>query len=661
MYTPLPLRRWALACLAGLLLSGRPGLAGTWDFNGQSGLTKDKIQAFLGRAVTHFETASFRGFDQAEWLRTRKFLKDTGAKFIHGAELSWGRSYPDHLYWEQCKARLADLHATAGLKDVIVEGFIAEHIGSNADATVIPDWLWQEMEAQGINKTRTKSPKDTGGRHYFHYENFFQADWPNINRWGQGQSVPDITQTETKLYFRYLLREYIDAGFESIWFGGILLTGETDENNNALNELCTYARQYAAKHGRRGAVLFTSHCPGRMHDGSELLDYAAFPSRVRYSERGPAMEINTAHSDAGVRDLIGVIENMSDLPVLLEIDNYACAASPPIGSGAYDEITGFAAKPPQIRRAFLRKYYHEVRNWRNLWCNQRVNLALPGRRGICIATCAGHLDANKAIPYPTNWYSPYREHSGDEDTIAALFSGRLRAIKPAASAPAPAAAARPDAGPWLSEPFDAYREGDIAGQGTWTKDPARKSAVVQATFAKAGKALRIDAHGSSDAIEHKLTFPLQAGGTHRVSFDLAMVDNRPRDSRSEVAMVRMTLRNGLPNAELLPNSGLLLLYWGSRGRLVYQGNQSAVFLESAESRRWYHIDLLLDLDAMTVDLLLDGVSRFKALPLRDCESHSVGSLSLTGFVQNAEVQVYLDNLTGRVDESLPPKPAAKSK
>jgi len=660
MYTRLSIRRWALACLAGLVASGRPGFAGTWDFNGQSELTKDKIQAFLGRAVTHFETASFRGFDQTEWLRTRKFIKDTGAKFIHGAELSWGRSYPDRTYWEQCKVRLADLHATTGLKDVIVEGFIAEHIGSNADSTLIPDWLWQEMEAQGINKSRTKSPRDAGGRHYFHYESFFQGDWPHINRWGQGQSVPDITQTETKLYFRYLLREYIDAGFESIWFGGLLLAGHADENNNALKELCTYARQYAARHGRRGAVLFTSHCAGRTHDGRELLDYAAFPSRMRYTVGGSGIEINTAHSDAGVRDLIGILENMSDLPVLLEIDNYACSPSPPIGSGAYDEITGFAAKPPLVRRAFLRKYYHEVRNWRNLWCNQRVYLALPGRRNICIATCAGHLDANKALPYPTGWYSPYREHSGDEDTIAGLFSGRLRALESATTAPAPAVSARPNAGPWLSELFDTCSDGDIAGQRKWTKDAARGSAVVQAAFAKAGKALRIDAQASG-AIENKLAVPLQSGGTHRVSFDLAMVDNRPQDSRGEVTMIRMTLRNGLPNAELLPNSGLLLLYWGSRGRLVYQGNQSATFLEKPESGRWYHIDLVLDLDAMTVELLLDGVPHSNALPLRDCESHSVASLSLTGFVQDANVQCYLDNLTGRIDDSRPPRPSANPK
>ena len=132
-----------------------------------------------------------------------------------------------------------------------------------------------------------------------------------------------------------------------------------------------------------------------------------------------------------------------------------------------------------------------------------------------------------------------------------------------------------------------------------------------------------------------------------------MVDNRPAASRTEVTLMRMTFRNGRPNAESLPNSGLLLLYLGSRGRLVHQGNQSAIFLEHPQSGRWYHIDLILDLDAMTVDLLLDGITRLKGLALRDCESHSIGSLSLTGFVQEGKVQCYLDNLTG--DAKDPPR------
>jgi hypothetical protein len=208
-----------------LILAGAaaPGRGGTWDFNGQAELTKEKIETFLGRAVVHFDTASHGGFNAAQWNRTKQFLLDTGAKFIHGAELSWGRSYPDHSYWDQCAARFADLHATPGLQDVIAEGFIAEHIGSNADNTLIPEWLWTYMVQQGLTATRTPSPSDHDGLHYFHYNNFFDAGWPHIDRWAPGQSVPDITRTETKLYFRYLLKEYIDAGMESIWFGGLEL------------------------------------------------------------------------------------------------------------------------------------------------------------------------------------------------------------------------------------------------------------------------------------------------------------------------------------------------------------------------------------------------------------------------------------------------------
>jgi len=338
-----------------------------------------------------------------------------------------------------------------------------------------------------------------------------------------------------------------------------------------LNELCTYARQYAAHRGRRRAILFTSHCAGRAHEGRELLDYAAFPSRMRYGNSASGMEINTAHADAGVRDLIGVLEDMSDLPVLLEIDNYACAPSPPIGSGAYDEITGFAAKPPLQRRAFLRQYYNEVRTWRNLWCNQRVYLALPDDGTF--ASLRARATATRTSWSPTRWVGtpPTVNTPATRTPSPPCSAAVLRRSNPCRPPrPRPLQPSRLPA-PWLGERFDAYKDGDIAGQGKWTKDPGKSSAVVQGAFAKAGKALRIDTR-ASDAIENRLTFSLQAGGTHHVSFDLAMVDRRPEGSRTEVTMIRMTLRNGLPNAELLPNSGLLFLYWGSRGRLVYRGN-----------------------------------------------------------------------------------------
>src|SRR5688572_6841427 len=127
---------WAL--VASFVMTNWPALAGPWDFDGQAELTKDKIQTFLKRSVAHFELCSFNGFNLVEWQRSKLFLSHTGAKFIHGGELSWARAYPDHSYWDNVKARLLDLHGTSGLEDVMVEGFIAEYIGLNADATLIP-------------------------------------------------------------------------------------------------------------------------------------------------------------------------------------------------------------------------------------------------------------------------------------------------------------------------------------------------------------------------------------------------------------------------------------------------------------------------------------------------------------------------------------------
>ncbi|MBI4578724.1 MAG: hypothetical protein HY718_03425, partial [Planctomycetes bacterium] len=288
---------------------------------------------------------------------------------------------------------------------------------------LIPEWLWNYMEAQGINATRTPSPNDSDGRHYFHYPNFFPANWGFINHWGPGQSVPDITSTETKLYYRYLLKEYIDAGVESIWFGQLGLTASRDNNSVVLNELRQFARDEAARSGFRHAVLLTSHVVSRYHNDEQMLDYACFPSRVRYTNRYPhGLEINPGLPDGSGEELIAFVNNVADLPVLLEIDNYACTPQPPIANGAFDEITGFAYKQDWQRRAFLTQYYWEVRTYTSIYCNRRVYLSMPGRRPICLAACTGQPTGNPDVPYPPAYYSPYSEHCGEEDTIAALFT-----------------------------------------------------------------------------------------------------------------------------------------------------------------------------------------------------------------------------------------------
>jgi hypothetical protein len=56
--------------------------------------------------------------------------------------------------------------------------------------------------------------------------------------------------------------------------------------------------------------------------------------------------------------------------------------------------------------------------------------------------------------------------------------------------------------------------------------------------------------------------------------------------------------------------------------------------------------LLLDLEAMQLGLLLDGKAILRDLPLRNCDSHSLGSVALTGFASGADLETYLAHLTG---------------
>src|SRR5687767_12506277 len=78
---------WVLG--AAMLIAATPAVAGPWDFDGQAELTKEKIQTFLQRSIVHFDTAAFNNFNIVDWERTKLFLQNTGAKFIHGGELSW--------------------------------------------------------------------------------------------------------------------------------------------------------------------------------------------------------------------------------------------------------------------------------------------------------------------------------------------------------------------------------------------------------------------------------------------------------------------------------------------------------------------------------------------------------------------------------------------
>lgn len=407
-------------------------LSGPLQFMGQEQLTKSLLEAYLDRAVVHMSGNSREPEVWGE--RGLEYLRATGAKFNHWADLGWVRVYT--IYdWRVLRRAVDQVHGSDWGADVLFECGIMEAIGrQQVDSTEIPPWLLTLMEEFGIQDQRRFGPNGAG---YFSYEGMFDRDAPNWPRHLVGlwyadreheQSVPDITMLETQLYYAYLLAEYLDAGFEGVMFGQTMLTGARDKDNAALATLCEFARKWATARAYRKAVTLTSHIyDSRDWQGKPLFTHLTWPTRLSYSPEAPfELRMGPPFKAEGGRQGGEEIEHLlklpHDLPILLEIDNYGRASGPSaVCEAGYDEITGFAAKPQAERERFLEEYYFKVRNWKNATGNNRVHLALPGYRCLCDSISLGQGPDGNPLP-AVSFYSPFAEAAGEERLEALLFA-----------------------------------------------------------------------------------------------------------------------------------------------------------------------------------------------------------------------------------------------
>lgn len=382
-------------------------------FMRQLDMTSDLVDRYLGRAISHFLP-----WESPE--RSRKFLKNTGTRYIHWSHLLWGSPPPN---WKTLSAEIDAVHGSDWGADIVYEAGVMEAIyKATIDKAAMPDWLYQCMEDLGINKTRKPGPN---GARCFSYENMFDRnaeDWPkqHVGRWSRDKegrddaSVPDITRVETQLWYAYLITEYIDAGFEGVFFGQFGLTGHRDVDNACMWEMAQFCKRYAAARAYRRSVFLSTHhyCiayKGQLDpDSPTIFTHMTWPSRLFYSDKhGFGMECGLNAAEDGKHRTRGEFQMLLtppfDLPVLIEIDNYGnVGPDSPIAcdSQGNDEITAYRNKPASDRAAFLRYYTREFQTYKNKRGKCRVHLAPSGER------CG---------------YMPYKEHGGEEETIKELF------------------------------------------------------------------------------------------------------------------------------------------------------------------------------------------------------------------------------------------------
>ena len=102
-----------------------------------------------------------------------------------------------------------------------------------------------------------------------------------VDQWGPGSGTGREPAGD-KLYFYFLARSFIDAGFEAIHYAQVEIMNGNDPDLSNWSQVFTLALAYAATHARRHMLICDAHVPhgGLVRDGHLLLDFHAFPLRI---------------------------------------------------------------------------------------------------------------------------------------------------------------------------------------------------------------------------------------------------------------------------------------------------------------------------------------------------------------------------------------------
>jgi len=375
------------------------------DYRFDKTISRQVLENYLSRSISMEGVFNGKG-DLDDNIR---MLTSIQAKYIGRSLCLWGAEA--HFLSDVQRAKEKVPKLLAADPDMILEACVFETVGSRVDRIAIPDWVFADM-GQPVEP-----------------RNFRYADmiYPEGQRRSMGPNaqVPDESRLETRLWFYYQATSYIDAGFEAIHFGQVEIMNRNDRDNAHWEDLLTRVRAYAAKHARRHMVLCNGHVPsgGLMREGRLLLDFHAFPLRVREVPDKPREAILELGFSDGIygRSKGGLTFSgwhCEHLPYLVELDNYGVSQHPgqPNATGefnwvwGYDEITWFAHQTKEYRAHWLQYAWNWVRR-----TDPNGFLEMPGSRTAVSPDTRWYFANNPGPMVPTGL--------GDEAAIRAVWVG----------------------------------------------------------------------------------------------------------------------------------------------------------------------------------------------------------------------------------------------
>lgn len=322
-------------------------------------IPRNVLESYLSRSITQAEFLVSEGFYNDGVYPYQeddtRLLKNIGAKFVGRAIYSW--NVPEHFnrpeFLGQAVERIDQMHEFD--PDIVFQAAIFEIVSTKVNTVPVPPWVFEKFDL----------PVEARN---FAYENMLNPQGLFVNHWGAGASVPDISQRETRMFFYYMARRYMEIGIEAIHFGQAELMAMTDRNNDyaGWRDLLDKVRTTALTKARRGTVLCDAHLSGGglAVDGKLLFDFVSFPLRLKEIPGDPKKaELKKFYLDAIYGRTIGGITpsgwSCDNSLYQVEFDNFGISDHPGIHNlndhfvWGYDEISWFSDQPEDYRNEFL--------------------------------------------------------------------------------------------------------------------------------------------------------------------------------------------------------------------------------------------------------------------------------------------------------------------
>ena len=344
--------------LACMLLTVSAGFSQQKNYSFDSSISREVLENYLSRAVTmtEFLTDSVYCLDSRNMNPDKtddiRLIKNIGAKFIGRAIYRWNGEA--HLtkadFWDTPRKVVKMVHDAD--PDIVLQAAIFETVSPQVDSVKIPAWVFEEFGMKAENRN-------------FSYDSMLNLKGRMVNHWGRA-SVPDITRTETQLWYMFLFGSYINIGIEAIHWGQIGLIGMEDRGFVVWKQFMDKTREYAKKHARRHYVLFDAHTAsgGMVVEGVSLLDFNAFPMRIKdIVDKPQEAELEVGYLDALFLRSKGCISpsgwSCDALPYLVEFDNFGVSRTPgeatptSIYVWGYDEFTWLIMQPIEYQKYWI--------------------------------------------------------------------------------------------------------------------------------------------------------------------------------------------------------------------------------------------------------------------------------------------------------------------